>query len=53
MFLLGYLTRKASEPPIFKHIRSGPILDGNLKGRYVVEGNDGSIHYVYPPITLS
>ena len=53
VFFLGYFTKKALEPPIFKRILFGPILNGNLKGRYAVERNDGSIHYVHPPITLS
>ncbi len=57
MYVAGYITREATKDPketIFKRIIStDPILHGELAGRYVVEGMDGSIHYVHPPITLT
>ena len=57
VYTAGYITRKSLEDPkepIFKRILStDPILHGELAGRYVVEGIDGSIHYIHPPITLT
>ncbi len=56
VYALGYITRRAFEPPerpTFKRIVSGPILHGNFTGRYVVEEENGSIHYVFPPVTLT
>ena len=56
-YVAGYFTKKVLEgpkEPIFKRILStDAILHGELAGRYVVEGIDGSIHYVHPPITLT
>ena len=53
IFFLGFLSGIDLNLPVFKHIISGPIQDGNLAGRYVVEGLDENIHYVYPPFTLT
>ena len=59
IFLLGYFARRGLEiynkPTVFKRIVSGPIHgeDGNLNGRYVLEGLDGNIHYAHPPFTLT
>ena len=58
VFLLRYFARRAFEISnsfsVFKRIISDkPIETGNLTGRYVVEGLDGNIHYVFPPITVT
>ncbi len=56
-FLFGYFVRRGLEisnaPITFKRIIDGPIQGGNLDGRYILEGLDGSIHYAWPPFTLT
>ena len=56
-FLFGYFVRRDLEisnaPITFKRIIDGPIQGGNLDGRYILEGLDGSTHYAWPPFTLT